>query len=108
MTSPKASPSSRPQNFGFCEECGSILLPKKGGETLFCRVCNKEYPIANKEHLSNYKSSNRTVISQKERLKKQKAKTAIIDKDTRTPSISEDDRDAYEDYFESESEGYEE
>ncbi|MHA1776541.1 MAG: hypothetical protein DRO88_03245 [Promethearchaeia archaeon] len=84
--------------FGFCPVCGNILLPKRRTQTLYCKICNKEYPMT--EEMKQYKKVERNKASQKKKEKKQVLKTPIIEESEKKPSISEDERDAFEDLFE--------
>ncbi len=75
----------------FCEDCGNILLPKK--KLLYCKVCDKTFPLKEKKA---YKSGSQD-IGKKSKLKKKLAlRTSVIIEDVRkTPSISQDERDAF-------------
>lgn len=79
----------------FCPECESVLLPKRGSSNeLFCKVCGKVYKMDKKKNKEEYKIQH--VIS-----RGISSKTAVLDKKGHQGSISEDDRRAYEDYFQS-------
>jgi DNA-directed RNA polymerase subunit M/transcription elongation factor TFIIS len=74
----------------FCEECGNMLLPKKG--TLFCRICKKEFKVK-QNVLDTYKVKKKTNKGQRRQL------TQIIEDHDDEKIITEDDRAAYEEYF---------
>ncbi|MHA1520216.1 MAG: hypothetical protein ACTSRK_08540 [Promethearchaeota archaeon] len=98
MSSIKSKKKTTKQGFGFCKDCGNILLPKRRTKTLYCRICDKEYPMD--EELNQYKKVDRKTASIKEKNKKQILKTAVIEETKKSPSISEDERAAFEDLFE--------
>jgi len=77
----------------FCKTCGNILLPKKRKETLYCKVCDKTFPLKEKKI---YKSSAQN-ISKKTKVKKKLTliSTAIIEDVRKAPSISQDEREAF-------------
>jgi len=52
------------------------------------------------EELNQYKKVDRKTASIKEKNKKQILKTAVIEETKKSPSISEDERAAFEDLFE--------
>jgi DNA-directed RNA polymerase subunit M/transcription elongation factor TFIIS len=82
----------------FCKECGNILLPKKKKNALYCKVCNKEFPVGKeKDKLETYKKVKK---SNAKKSNKRALKTAIVEGEDNGPSISEDERAAYEEYFE--------
>ncbi|HMF31839.1 MAG TPA: hypothetical protein VKK79_10510, partial [Candidatus Lokiarchaeia archaeon] len=74
----------------FCEECGSLLLPKKKGnkKVLVCRVCEKEYPF---DAAKEYRIGHRKEPEAK--------KTNAVIEEPEDRKISEEDREANEDYF---------
>ena len=83
----------------FCKECGNMLLPKKKKNSLYCKVCDKEFAIGKeKEKLEEYKKTKKT--NAKKKLNARAMKTAIVTEDAASPAISEEERDAYEEYFE--------
>lgn len=98
MSTPKIKKKHDKSGFGFCQDCGNILLPKRRTQTLYCRICNKEYPMD--EEYKQYKKVERKAASLKKKNKKQTLKTAIIEESHKKPSISEEDRAAFEDLFE--------
>ncbi len=98
MSSTKSKKKPGKQGFGFCQDCGNILLPKRRTNTLYCRICDKDYPMD--KGLNQYKKVERKTASIKEKNKKQILKTAIIEETKKGPSISEEERAAYEDLFE--------
>ena len=77
----------------FCENCGNILLPKKRTETLYCKVCDKTFPLKEKKE---YKSAT-LETAKKTKVKKKLAliSTAIIEESSKVPSISQDEREAF-------------
>ena len=75
----------------FCQDCGGILLPKKGKTELYCRVCDKTFK-ADKKSAEDYKIKSKITRSGQ-------AKTAIIDKKISSTAISDEERRAFEDYF---------
>ncbi|MHA1338890.1 MAG: hypothetical protein ACTSRZ_02800 [Promethearchaeota archaeon] len=80
----------------FCPECDSVLLPKRGTNELYCRVCKKTYKVEKtKDDLKKEYRINHRVAH------KASTKTAIVTKKEITHSISEDERRAFEDYFSS-------
>ena len=83
----------------FCSKCGNILLPKRNKKVLFCRVCNEEFPLDhNKAALEKYKGNKAT-----KKTKDQRAyRTAIITDTSKVAVIEEEEREAYEDFFENE------
>ena len=81
----------------FCKICGNILLPKKKKSVLFCKVCEKEFPVKDKAKLGRYKKAKKT----KKITEKHKAlKTAIVEESHTGPAITEDEREAYKELFE--------
>ena len=83
----------------FCETCGNILLPKKRTETLYCKVCDKTFPLKekkDKDKIKHYRSAVQD-ISKKTKVKKKLAliSTAIIEDVRKAPSISQDEREAF-------------
>jgi len=78
----------------FCPECDGILLPKKGTNELYCRICKKTYKMEdiNKNLKNDYKITHKTVH-------KVSSKTAIMEVKEKTKAISEDERKAFEDFF---------
>lgn len=80
----------------FCETCGNVLLPKRNKSVLFCKVCNKDYPLESKKELELYK---RKQPNKKKTSAKNALKTAIVTDADRSRQISEEDREAYEDLF---------
>ncbi len=74
----------------FCEECGNMLLPKKGA--LFCRVCKKEFK-AKQTVIDTYKVKKKITKDQKRQM------TPVIEDHDDEQIITEDDRKAYEEYF---------
>ncbi len=77
----------------FCDECDSVLLPKKKSKNeLWCRICEKSFKIGKKEGKKlDYKIGHK--ISHTNR-----AKTAIVEKVVHK-TITEGERRAHEDYF---------
>jgi DNA-directed RNA polymerase subunit M/transcription elongation factor TFIIS len=75
----------------FCPECESILLPKRNSNDLFCRVCNKTFKA--EKGKADYKMKSKI---EKDRVR---SKTAVVETRSRTQSISEEERRAFEDYF---------
>jgi len=83
----------------FCEACGNILLPKKRTETLYCKVCDKTFPLKlrkDKEKIKHYKSgaldkTKNTKVKKKLAL----VSAAIIEDIRKAPSISQDEREAF-------------
>jgi len=98
MSDTKAKRTNQASNFGFCKECGNILLPKRRTDTLHCRICHKDFPM--EENTLQVKQKKKSTAADVERKKKQSHRTAIIEETSKSPSISEEDRDAYEDFFE--------
>ena len=86
-------------SFGFCKECGNILLPKRKENVLYCKVCDKNFPLDDPETIGQYKKREK-INSKRTRNKKRVLKTAIVEESAKKPSISADERDAYEEYFE--------
>ena len=76
----------------FCEECGNLLLPRKKGKVLFCRVCKEEFK-AKSGSADEYR------IKRKYMKSKQQNMTAIIEEEYHNPRISAEDRKGLEDYF---------
>ena len=80
----------------FCEECGNILLPKKRKNLLYCKVCDKDFPLTEDKKIKEYKSATQDIVK-KTKVKKKLTliSTAIIENVRKTPSISQDERDAF-------------
>ncbi len=83
----------------FCEACGNILLPKKRTETLYCKVCDKTFPLKekkDKDKIKHYKSATKD-SAKKTKVKKKLAliSTAIIQDVRKVPSMSQDEREAF-------------
>jgi DNA-directed RNA polymerase subunit M/transcription elongation factor TFIIS len=74
----------------FCEECGNMLLPKKG--VLFCRICKKDFK-SKEADINAYKIKKKVTKIQKSQI------TPIIEEEYETRIITEEDRKAYEEYF---------
>ncbi|MBD3351335.1 MAG: hypothetical protein GF364_07590 [Candidatus Lokiarchaeota archaeon] len=83
----------------FCPECDSILLPKKGSDELWCRICQKSFKIKKK---SSIKKDYRINHKMKHKIS---GKTAVFVKKEKAKAISSDDRRAFEDYFSSDGYG---
>lgn len=85
----------------FCPKCDSVLLPKKSKNVLICRVCNQEFPLESKDKskLSQYK-----VNKAKKLRDKSQFKTAVVEDSNKKNAISQEDREAYEDFFEVDAE----
>ncbi|WP_457558262.1 hypothetical protein [Candidatus Harpocratesius sp.] len=98
MSTAKPKKKTIKSGFGFCPDCGNILLPKRRTNTLYCRICNKEYPM--KDKMQQYKKVDRKGAAIKKKEKKQILKTAIVEETKKKPSISEEERAAFEDLFE--------
>ena len=81
----------------FCKHCMNILLPRKNHpNALFCRVCDKSFPIKgtkDKKKIEQYKKVTKTHPNIGE--KKRALKTAIIETTEKVKSMTEDDREAY-------------
>ena len=77
----------------FCKECGNILLPKKRTNELFCKVCDKTFPLKEKKI---YKSAT-LETAKKTKVKKKLAliSATIIEDVRKIPSISQDEREAF-------------
>ncbi len=80
----------------FCPDCGNILLPKKRTKELFCRVCQKSFPLdetKDNEKFEQYRKvkKNKAKIDEKRRA----LKTAVIEKSEKSKSMTEDEREAY-------------
>ena len=83
----------------FCKDCGNILLPKKRSEFLYCKVCDKNFPLKekkDKEKIKLYKSATQDKVK-KTKVKKKLAliSTAIIQDARKVPSMSQDEREAF-------------
>ena len=83
----------------FCEACGNILLPKKRTETLYCKVCDKSFPLKekkDKEKIKLYRSATKDTVK-KTKVKKKLAliSASIIEDLRKAPSISQDEREAF-------------
>ena len=80
----------------FCPNCDSLLLPKKKGtkKVLFCRVCETEFPCNREQDylIGHWKEpeTKRTNVIMEDRVKRK---------------ISEGDREAFEDYFQTTEDG---
>jgi len=81
----------------FCVTCGNILLPKKRTETLYCKVCDKTFPLKkDKDKIKHYKSAVQDKFKKTKVKKKLALVSAAIIQDVRkTPSISQDEREAF-------------
>lgn len=87
----------------YCRKCNGLLLPKKNKKVLYCRVCNEEQPIESDGTFKKYKGVKGSKTSK--RFKDTRAnRTAIIVDDKKDHSITEEDRETYEDYFEVDNE----
>ncbi len=80
----------------FCKTCGNILLPKKRQNLLFCKVCDKTFPLTESKKIKEYKSATLDT-AKKTKVKKKLAliSTAIIEESRKAPSISQDEREAF-------------
>ncbi len=83
----------------FCKDCGNILLPKKRSDELYCKICDKSFPLKekkDKEKIKHYKSVSKDVIKKTKVKKKLALRTSVIIEDVRkVPSISQDEREAF-------------
>lgn len=79
----------------FCPECDGILLPKKGSNELYCKVCDKSFKLDSKNK-SNLKKEYLIKTQVKNRVG---GKTAILEKKNLSKAISDEDRRAFEDFF---------
>ncbi|MHA1584915.1 MAG: hypothetical protein ACTSVU_04785 [Promethearchaeota archaeon] len=78
----------------FCPDCGNILLPKKRSHELFCRVCQKTFPMEKEDDsIKIYKKVKK--INSKEHEKKRAFRTAVIVDTKKSKSMTEDEREAY-------------
>ncbi|RLI61807.1 MAG: hypothetical protein DRO88_12590 [Promethearchaeia archaeon] len=88
----------------FCPECGNILLPKKRSQELYCKVCNKSFPlkeIKDKEKIKLYKSASQGKVKKSKVKEKLVRRTTVIVEEThKSPSISQDEREAFGELFE--------
>jgi DNA-directed RNA polymerase subunit M/transcription elongation factor TFIIS len=75
----------------FCADCGGILLPRKGKTELYCRVCDKTFK-ADKKTAEDYKIKSKITRGNQ-------SKTAVIDKNFNSTAISDEERRAFEDFF---------
>ncbi len=80
----------------FCPNCDSLLLPKKKGnkKVLFCRVCEAEFPFKTEQ---DYRIGHRKEPEAKKT-------NAVIEEGVKR-KISEGDREAFEDYFQTTEDG---
>ena len=76
----------------FCSQCEGLLIPKRNTDELYCRICDKSIKIKGKADYKMQKLTNNTH-------QKVRSKTAVIEQRTRSKSISEEERRAFEDYF---------
>ena len=89
----------------FCKECGNMLLPKKKKNVLYCRVCEKDFPVGKaKSKISDYKKLKKS--TQKKKEKERALRTTIVTVDDKQPSISKDEREAFREMLSISDEGF--
>lgn len=90
----------RVENVKFCDECGALLVPKKEKKTnkvtLVCRSCGrKETP--EDEEVKDY-----VIVSDLNNVIRDKFEV-IKEKSQRVKRVTDEDREAFEDFFEDDS-----
>ena len=75
------------------------MLPKRKTKTLYCRVCDKSFPIEKDEEIQEYKRSTKKRTEESRRRKLESHKTVIIEEAIKKKSISAEERNAMEDFF---------
>ena len=75
------------------------MLPKRKTKTLYCRVCDKSFPIEKDEEIQEYKRSTKKRTEESRRRKLESHKTVIIEEAIKKKSISAEERKAMEDFF---------
>ena len=88
----------------FCPDCSNILLPKKRTNELFCKICQKSFPLKekkDKEKIKHYKSASEDAVKKTKAKKKLALRSStIIEEIRKAPSISQDEREAFGELFE--------
>jgi DNA-directed RNA polymerase subunit M/transcription elongation factor TFIIS len=85
----------------YCDECGSLIIPKKEKTTgeikIICRKCGAQYP-SNPSDIEDYTLSFDVDEAKRDKL------NVVKEKLHREKLITSEDREAFEDYFEEISE----
>ena len=81
----------------FCEKCSNILLPRKKLGDLYCRVCDKSFPVKNSPKSHGAHINKKVQKKKSQQLERRRAlKTAVVTESrSKIKSISEDEREAY-------------
>ncbi len=87
----------------YCPKCENILLPRKKKNVLYCRVCDKEFPVEKEDEMKEYKRSTKKRTEESRRRKAQSHKTVILEENIKKKSISAEERKAMEDLFQAPS-----
>jgi DNA-directed RNA polymerase subunit M/transcription elongation factor TFIIS len=81
----------------FCEQCGTILLPRRNKNVLYCKVCDTEKAVDHKKGtMDDYKKKKLSKKSKDQRANR----TAIVENNDKKAAITNEEREAYEDFFE--------
>ncbi|QEE15921.1 hypothetical protein DSAG12_01748 [Promethearchaeum syntrophicum] len=78
-------------------------MPKKRSDELFCKICQKSFPLKekkDKEKIKHYKSASDVVKKTKAKKKLALKSSTIIEEIRKAPSISQDEREAFGELFE--------
>ncbi|MHA1652160.1 MAG: hypothetical protein ACTSYB_18415 [Candidatus Helarchaeota archaeon] len=86
----------------FCDECGALLVPKKDKKSnkfvLVCRKCgNKVTPDPNSKEIDDY-----VIASDLNHVPHEKIEV-VKEKGRRRKRVTDEDREAFEDFFEDDS-----
>lgn len=76
----------------FCPECDNFLYSRKvkGEKMLVCESCGHEEP---------FDEQDKEVYTVKQKLDHKKDQTIVLTNSGKTVAVTEDDRDAHEDFF---------
>lgn len=80
----------------FCKNCSNILLPRKKLNDLYCRVCDKSFPVR-KAIKSSSRIDRKIQQKRSQQLERTRAlKTAVVTETTsKLKSMTEDEREAF-------------
>ena len=81
----------------FCKKCSNILLPRKKTQDLYCRVCDKSFPMKKKNTIHKPHINKQVQKKKSQQLERRRAlRTAVItESQSKLKSISEAEREAF-------------
>ena len=81
----------------FCQHCQNILLPRRKQQDLFCKICDKSFPMKKATKPQSPYINRKVQQKRSQQLERTRAlKTAVVTEATsKLKSISEDEREAF-------------